>query len=199
MEKPLKPNDMFIRRKRVFNAIAAAIFIAVAVLFIILTVLSFKGYLGWTKTELVIESICAGVMTAISLTGAALEIRNLFYPYLLTADEKGVYDYSGFRHAGFISWRDIAGIEDENDGAARGVSAALIRFFDYTGGDAGKIVLNLKNYKAYKRALNPIARITRIFDSGVIINASCADAKRSEIIAMLTERLAYYGNNDEQR
>lgn len=191
---------MFIRRRRVFNAIAAVIFIAVAALFITLIILNFNGYLGWTRTEeFILTAICAGVMAAISLIGAALEIRNLFYPYLLTADEKGVYDYSGFRHAGFISWRDIAGIEGENDGAARGVSAALIRFFDYANGDAGKIALNLKDLKAYKRALNPFVRITRIFDSGVIINASCADVKRSEIIAMLAERLAYYGNNDEQR
>ena len=100
MEKQTKPENIYIRRNRILTALAALAFLALAAGIAIvfwLTVLK-NPPAEDIFTLLVISLSCA---VAVALYMAVLNIRNLFFPFLLTTDEKGVYNCSGFFHYGF--------------------------------------------------------------------------------------------------
>lgn len=95
MEKLTKPQNLYIRRNRALTAAAAFAFLAFAVALAALLPLGLIKYPP-EKDILIPLIIGSSVIIFISFCLGALNFRNLFFPFLLTADEKGVYNYSGY-------------------------------------------------------------------------------------------------------
>lgn len=62
------------------------------------------------KTFIIIAYVGVGIASFVLLLFAVLNFNNLRYPVILATDEKGIYDYSGFVHGGFIPWDGISTI-----------------------------------------------------------------------------------------
>lgn len=192
MEKQIKPENLYIRRNRLLTAIGAGICFIIAAALVVAYAVAAVKFPPDDYTLFVCLCVCDGLSGFAFLLIAILNFRNLFFPYLLAADEKGIYDYSGYIHAGFIGWEEISGIKGEADGAVRGFGFAFVRVLNIMDGEPPKLLINLKDAKAFKNTLT--RKITYLFRSCITVPTLCAQCKNSELAALLKERLAYYGS-----
>lgn len=181
MEKTLKPQDLFIRRKRWLTAIGAGICFAFAAALVTLFTVTALKFTTEEDNLFTFLCLCAAVFGFSFLLLAALNIRNLFFSCLLTADEKGIYNYSGLFHYGFISWSDVEQISKD------------ATWLDILDNEAPNIRIVIKDFKAYRRGLSFGKKWILFWNlSTVKIFTLCSQIKKRELCALLEERLNYY-------
>lgn len=116
MEATKKPENLSVLRKKGLTVVIATLWL---ILGIALEGLFAAAYFlnsdGGSGVYILICFIGSTVFSAVMFTYSALYFRNLAYPVILASDEKGLYDYSGFLHCGFIPWEDIAKISGPNN------------------------------------------------------------------------------------
>lgn len=185
MEKSIKPDNLFIARKRGLTAFAAAVFIVLGLFF------GIAGPIGLYKVPLednyvlILLAIAFALIALDLLLAGALNIRNLFFPCLLTADEKGIYSYSGLFHYGFISWNDIEQISKD------------ATWLDILDNEAPNIRIVIKDFKAYRRSLSFGKKWILFWSFGTVkIFTLCSQIKKKELCALLEERLNFYSPAD---
>ena len=185
MEKQIKPENLFIARKRWLTAIAAAAFLAVGIALAVAFPLAVIKYLPSDDLRIYLI-VCAVLLTAESLYLGVLNLRNLFFPYILTADEKGVYNYSGFFHFGFVAWQEIGGFTKE---------AAVLDMLD---SDTPSIKIYLKNFKAFKRKQSFYRKWLLFWSLGEIkIHTLCSQIPRKQLLTLLCDMLVYYSHPEQ--
>lgn len=181
MEKPVKPENLFIGRKRWLTAIAAFICFAFGLTLVILTPIAVKLHPpedGQAKVMLIAGTAVIG---ALCIFYGILNFRNLFFPYLLTADEKGVYNYSGLFHYGFIGWEDIENFTKDPT------------ILDLLDSDQPCLKIYLKDFKAYKTGLSLYRKAMLFFGGcGIKIYTMCSQIKRKELFRLLSDMNSYY-------
>ena len=174
MEKQIKPENLYIARKRWLTAIAAAAFLAVGIALAVAFPLA------------VIKYLPSVLLTAESLYLGVLNLRNLFFPYILTADEKGVYNYSGFFHFGFVTWQEIGGFTKE---------AAVLDMLD---SDTPSIKISVKNFNAFKRKQSFYRKWLLFWSLGEIkIHTLCSQIPRKQLLTLLCDMLGYYSHSEQ--
>lgn len=102
----------------------------------------------------------------------------------MTANEQGIYDYSGFIHCGLVEWKDIGAVSPSY---ADNVFEAL----------DGKLIpcvrIILKDGKTYRRKSNIFRKIWLLFNNSEIkLNLILSSVKHSEILPLLDRMLTYY-------
>lgn len=181
MEKSIKPDNLIIARKRGLTAFAAAVFIVLGLFFGIGGPIGLYRFLPEDNYVLILLAIAFALIALDLLLVGALNIRNLFFPCLLTADEKGIYNYSGLFHYGFISWSDIEQISKD------------ATWLDILDNEAPNIRIVIKDFKAYSRGLSFGKKWILFWNlSTVKIFTLCSQIKKRELCALLEERLNYY-------
>lgn len=186
MEKLTKPQNLYIRRNRALTAAAAFAFLAFAVALAALLPLGLIKYPP-EKDILIPLIIGNSFIIFISFCLGALNFRNLFFPFLLTADEKGVYNYSGYFHFGFIDWEDILSFTKD------------ATWLDLLDDDMPSLKIYLKNFKAYRSTLSFYKKWQLFWSFGDIkIYTLCSQIKRKQLYVLLDEMLKYYGSSAEQ-
>lgn len=193
MEKQVKPENLFVRRNRGITALCAFVFLGIG---ITLAVVFPLAVIRHPPEENIFVTLTVGMslIIAFCLYLGVLNARNLFFPYLLTADEKGIYNYSGYFHFGFIKWEDIASF---------GKDPTILDVLD---NETPSIRIYVRDFAAYKKTLSFIKK-WQLFWSGsnIKIYTICSRIKRKQLIALLDDMLKYYGahevaqeNNEQQ-
>ena len=182
----MKPENLFIERRRGLTALAAVIFAAVGLFCLIAFPLTITKFPTEDRTVMILLCIAFPIISVYALIISALNIRNLFFRYVLTADEKGIYNYSGFFHYGFLSWEDISSVNKE---------ATILDFLD---NEAACIRISLTDPKAYKRA-QPFGRKWLLFWGGgnVKIYTLCSRVKKKQLCGLLDYSHGYYRQRKE--
>lgn len=184
MEKQIKPENLFIRRKRLLTALAAAIFLAFGItLAVVFPLAVIKRPPPDDVRIYLIISITA--ITVLCLYMGVLNARNLFFPYLLTADEKGVYNYSGFFHFGFVKWEDIESFCKDPT------------WLDVLDSETPSIRIYLRDFKEFKKTLSFYKKWLLYWSgSNIKIYTLTSQIKRKQLLMLLDEMLRYYGANE---
>lgn len=182
----MKPENLFIERRRGLTALAAVFFAAVGLFCLIAFPLVITKFPTEDRTVMILLCVVFPIISVYALIISALNIRNLFFPYVLTADEKGVYNYSGFFHYGFLSWEDISSVNRE---------ATILDFLD---NEAACIRISLTDPKAYKR-VQPFGRKWLLFWGGgnVKIYTLCSRVKKKQLCGLLDYSHGYYRQRKE--
>lgn len=181
MEKLTKPENLFIARKKWLNALAALVFLAFGAVIAIVLPLGLVKRPPDDLSTMILLCIGSAVLAAYSLLLAALNMRNLFFPYILTSDEKGIYNYSGLLHFGFIKWEDIASIGQDST------------IMDVLDNDSPHLTIFVNDLKEYKRALTLGKRQLLFWSGGNIkVYTLCSQIKRKQLGELLENSLRYY-------
>ncbi len=186
MEKQIRPDNLFVARKKGLTALAAVIFAAVGLFSLIAFPLTITKFPTEDRTVMILLCIAFPIISVYALIISALNIRNLFFRYVLTADEKGIYNYSGFFHYGFLSWEDISSVNKE---------ATILDFLD---NEAACIRISLTDPKEYKRA-QPFGRKWLLFWGGgnVKIYTLCSRVRKKQLCGLLDYSYGYYRQRKE--
>lgn len=185
MEKRIKPVNLFIRRKRFFTAVAAFIFSAVGVALAVVFALAVSKNPPADDIRIFLYVAIACVVF-ICLYLGVLNVRNLFFPYLLTTDEKGIYNYSGYFHYGFVPWSEIEEI------------AGYTTLLDLFDNDAPNIKLFIKDLKSYKKTISLYKKNLLFWGGGnVKIFTLCSQIKKNELLKLLDISLKYYNSPED--
>lgn len=186
MEKQTKPENIYIRRNRALTAIAALAFFALgAGIAIVFWLAIIKTPPAEDIYTLLVISVSFAV--AVTLYMAVLNIRNLFFPFLLTADEKGVYNFSGFFHYGFIAWDIIESFSKD---------AAILDFLE---NESPHVKIYIKDFKNYKKSINFYRKWLLFWNGGnVKIFTLTSQIKKMELLTLLEASLSYYGSADKE-
>ena len=108
------------------------------------------------------------------------------FPVILTADEKGVYNYSGFFHFGFVTWQEIGGFTKE---------AAVLDMLD---SDTPSIKISVKNFNAFKRKQSFYRKWLLFWSLGEIkIHTLCSQIPRKQLLTLLCDMLGYYSHSEQ--
>ncbi|MDE6441845.1 MAG: hypothetical protein K2L12_03715 [Clostridia bacterium] len=186
MEKPTKPQDLYIGRNRLLTAIATFVWLASGVTLAVVTPLAMVKYPPESEQTKTLLIIALSLWGAVCLLYGILNLRNLFFHYILTADEKGIYNYSGLFHYGFISWEDVEGFSKE---------ATVLDVMD---GDPPCLRIFVKDFKKYKSGISLYRKMMLLFGGcNIKIYTLCSQIKRKELYRLLNNMLSYY-NAPEQ-
>lgn len=182
----MKPENLFIERRRGLTALAAVFFAAVGLFCLIAFPLVITKFPTEDRTVMILLCVAFPIISVYALIISALNIRNLFFPYVITADEKGIYNYSGFFHYGFLSWEDISSVNRE---------ATILDFLD---NEAACIRISLTDPKEYKR-VQPFGRKWLLFWGGgnVKIYTLCSRVKKKQLCGLLDYSHGYYRQRKE--
>lgn len=178
-----KPTEMYLlRRRKLTVIISLAILAAAAALplveWFVLSDLVVDGF-----TQLFAVTL---VWSFIVLIFAALNFRNAFYPYIIAADERGIYNYSGLIHGGFIAWSDIERI---SFGRMHNVADVI----DAAYGNLPCITITLNNKREFRSRQNIFKRLVFAFSDGDIkIHTFMAKAKRKDVCEAIYEFSRHY-------
>lgn len=184
-----KPENLTVYRKRDLTVFAAVLWLAGAAAIeglILFAYFKSADQLPEEKSAVIICLIGVSIVSAIMIVNSALCFNNLRYPCILATDEKGIYDYSGYIHSGFISWDDIESIS-----GSQKIEAFLDLLAD---SQPPSVKIELKNPRATFANRNIIWKIAFIFTSFGCVNIRtiCSPLSRRETNKLLCERLAYY-------
>lgn len=181
MERPVKPENLFIGRKRWIPAVIGFALLVFGLALAIFVPIGLSKYPPEDEQTAKYLIVCTCILSPVSILYAVLNLKNLFFPYLLTADEKGVYNYSGFFHYGFIAWEDIDGFTN---------NATVLDVMD---GEQPCLRIFVKDFKKYKSGLS-LYRKSILFFSGsnIKIFTTCSQIKRKELYRLLKNMHSYY-------
>lgn len=186
MEKQTKPENLFIGRKRLITAIATFAWLGFGVTLAVATPLAMFKYPPDNERTKTLLIIALSLWGAVCLLYGVLNLRNLFFPYILTADEKGIYNYSGLFHYGFIAWEDVEGFSKD---------ATVLDIMD---GDPPCLRIFVKDFKKYKGGISLYRKLMLLFGGcNIKIYTICSQIKRKELYRLLNNMLCYY-NAPEQ-
>lgn len=195
METTSIPENLKVYRKKWLTALGGVIFLIIAAalagIFIFAYMQTDEATIRDIKSELIISFVGIDICSLILIIYAVLCFNNLRYPLILATDEKGIYDYSGFVHGGFINWNDIRQIT-----GSRLIENILDVFNDNT---PPHVKIELKNYKRTFANRSGLWR-TLFFLSGygcVRIRTFCSPLSRRNTLKLLNERLTYYTETDK--
>lgn len=195
METTAKPENLTVYRKKWLTALGGIIYLIVALAFIGVLIAAYyltdEATLKELKTEIIISFVGVGICSFILIVYSALCFLNLRYPVILATDEKGLYDYSGFIHGGFISWSDIRQITGST------IIGGLVDVFADNASPHVKV--ELKNYRLTFANRNRFWKIIFLLSGfGCLsIRTLCSPLSRRNTLNLLNERLAYYTANTE--
>lgn len=199
MEKAEKPLDMYVKRKRGLTAFAGTMWLAAVGGLIALYFTAVLGNMeNADKIDCVLVTVGIFVWAFVMLVIGVLCFRNLFCEFVVTADESGVNDYSGFVHAGHIDWSEIEKVSFEE-------GSKLSRALDAFNGEQRNCVrLVLKDVKKFAAKRSFIKRVAFFFFGypalelpSVSIKSFCSTVKKQEIYALLSEMHAYYSTDND--
>ena len=88
MEKQIRPDNLFVARKKGLTALAAVFFAAAGLFCLIAFPLLITKFPTEDRTVMILLCIAFPIISVYALIISALNIRNLFFRYVLTADEK---------------------------------------------------------------------------------------------------------------
>lgn len=191
MERISKPENLTVYRKKgltVLGGLLSLLLAAALITFITVAYLMTpEETVKEVKTSVIIAFTGVGIGAFFLISNTALCLYNLRYPVILATDEKGIYDYSGFIHCGFIGWNDILEITGCGNRAE-----AFIDLFE--NGSLTEVKIELRNRKA--TFANRSKLWTALFImSGfgtVRIRTMCSPLSKKITYALLNERLKYY-------
>jgi len=145
MERISKPENLTVYRKKGLTVLGGLISLLLAAALITFITVAYlmtpEETVKEVKTSLIIAFTGVGIGAFFLISNTALCLYNLRYPVILATDEKGIYDYSGFIHCGFIGWNDISEITGCGNRAE-----AFIDLFE--NGSLTEVKIELKNRKA---------------------------------------------------
>lgn len=185
MEKQTKPENLFIRRNRALTAVAAFGFFAFGIALAIVFPLAVIKNLP--DDDILVDLVVGtSLITFLCLFLGALNARNLFFPFILTADEKGIYNYSGYFHYGFVPWAEI---EAFTKGAT---------ILDVLDSDTPSIKIFLKDLKSYKKTIS-FYKKWLLFWSGcnIKVYTMCSQINKRELLGLLDSSLKYYNSPED--
>lgn len=186
MERQIKPENLFVRRNRLITALGAFIFLAVGITLAVVFPLAITR--RPPEEDIFIElTVGMSCIIIVCIYLGVLNARNLFFPFLLTADEKGVYNYSGFFHYGFVPWEDINGFTKDST------------MLDLLDNDAPSIKIFIKDLKSYKKKTG-FCKKWLLFWSGsnIKVYTLCSQIKKKELLKLLDNSLKYYGAPEDE-
>ena len=186
MEKPTKPQDLFIGRNRLLTAVAMIAFFALGIASAVVAPLAAAESAAEDGQIKIMLIIALSILCAICILYGVLNLRNLFFPYILTADEKGIYNYSGLFHYGFIEWKDIQSFAKNST------------ILDVLDSEQPCLRIYVKDFKKYKSEIPFFKKMILVFGGGNLrIYTLCSQIKKKEFFQLLNNMLSYY-NPPEQ-
>lgn len=190
MEKPTKPENLYIRRNKVLTAIAAVAFLAIAVAAVAAYAVAVYKNPIEDKHNFSLLTAAVALLGLAFLSLSAFNFRNLFFPFLLTADEKGIYDYSGFFHFGLIEWKYMGEMWK---------GSALLTILDLLDSEMPSIIIMLKTDLTEMKKELSFWQKWLLFWRGqtVKIYTLCSQVKKREIIELIKNMLDYYAEPEE--
>lgn len=182
MEKPERPEDLYISDNKIARLLTAVIWLAAAAGLVALPVLTL--YAGApTQVMAAMWCVCT-IFAVICAMYAGINFYKLKYNYTFYADEKGIYDYYSFFAAGFVPWEQVAGVE--------------LKKFDF-GGDPPRscvrITLDEKKFREGRSNLSIflVGLNSAIFNPLALrLTFAVAKGSRAEIYARLAAMYRYY-------
>lgn len=194
MEENKKPENMTVYRKKGMTVLGGILSLLLAASLIALITVAYiltpEETIKDVKTFIIIAYVGVGIASFVLLLFAVLNFNNLRYPVILATDEKGIYDYSGFVHGGFIPWDDILKIT----GGGRKIEAFLDVLED---GSLTDVKIELRNYKLTFANRSGLWRALYYMTGFgcVKLRTLCSALSKKNTYALLSERLNYYTQN----
>lgn len=194
MEKPQKPQDVYIRQRRwatVCFALLALILLADAIALPVAVAL--RPDENWSaafQTGFFALSCAAAVLFGVVLLAVLLLLcMKLPRTFLITADEKGIYLYSSLVPYGFIPWDNVANVE------YYGVFSFSQDLF---APDANHIKLTLRSKADFRKRLRWFQRAAfRLNFSRLYVSLVLCKGKGAEIGRALRTMREYYAPRDD--
>lgn len=197
MENNKAPENLTVYRKKgltLFGGIAFLLWAVVIIGLFVFAYIKTGDTDAETKNAMVIALVGVVIFSSVMVINAALCFNNLRYRCILAADEKGLYDYSGFVHSGFIPWEDIQHIH----GGGRKIEAFADLLVE---GTPNSVKIDLKNYRrtfANRGRLWLFIYVLSGFGC-TKIHTFCSPVSKKQTYALLTERYDYYTATDADK
>ncbi len=189
MERPIKPQDIYIRQKRLMTALFVVLFLGVIALMAALDALVLLGRITFDDGS----APNAGGFTAMTVIAAAFIVvyivflvRLLSRKFMLVVDSRGIDVRCTFFNNVLIPWSNIVGVEQWGGRGGKGGLAAAI-------GDGVRLAVELRDVREYKKSLNRIAAKLFLGKSGLVfIGLSFCKGKARDICSVIKSSAEYY-------
>lgn len=194
MEKPTRPQDVYIRqRKWVTAGFALIALILLACVLLLPTAVALSPDESWSKefaAGFLALSCVAAVLFGVPLLAAAVALcAKLPHEHLIRTDEKGLYLASTLIPYGLIPWENIANVE---------YSGVLNLSQDLFAPDINHVKITLRSKTDFKKGLNFIQKTAfKMSFSRLYVPLVLCKGKGAEVGRVLRTAWEYYSVPDQ--
>ena len=188
MEKPTKPQNIYVKRNRFLSVLAGVFWIILTAGIATLSFYIIPTFAELEKlTDQILMYFAGCFFTVVGLIYIVLSFRNAAIEYVIYTDEKGLYHYSGFVHLGFIAWEDIGDI------ICHGMFWVVV--------DNGtRIQIIPKNPNAFWYKLSKLKRfILGLTYYRITVKTLFTNVKAQELYPLLKDSIKYYNDEREEQ